>query len=206
MQDYSFGDKQYQREFILNYEPAENGSSLLLYYADNSIDYKKNTAENIFEIEQIMASQINRAHALLHNSIIDYSEVNKIEGIMQLVGTVSPEDLKKYDVNLLNEIKQFLAIKAKEKDIEKNKLILDNQEYFKQITQDRYLSQWVYGMPWRYQWRYMFGTDEEREISLTTADRLKLKEVQKVYAAAKRYSDSFYDLPKSEDLERKRVI
>ena len=196
MKDYSFGDKEYQKTFIVNYKPTKDYSQFIVYYADGNIDYKQNTIANEREILETMANQINRAYDLLHNSSIDYSSVNLFEGIIRLATMKVP----------MKEVGQFISVKQKENDIEKNKLILDNEEYFKRITQRGNIGEWVMSLPLYLQDRLLYGIGGPDKINLTTADKFTRKETQIVFKTAKYHSDNFYDLPQSGDLERERVI
>lgn len=112
MKDYSFGDKEYQQEFILNYKIIEDGSKIRIYYANG----KTKEMERFWQyyVEKRMVEQINKAYDVLTSSKVDYSSMS-----------------------LLRNILRTIDIKSKEKDITKNKIFIDNLDVINENLRDR---------------------------------------------------------------------
>lgn len=170
MKDYSFGDKEYQKDFILNYQIIEDGIYMIVHFANRRKEKWLNTVSNQEYVLRKMKKQINEAYEKLHHSTIDYSAMS-----------------------LWDYMATYMAMKLKAKDIEKNKLLLENLDYFnKALVYDRW---WTFQLDLYLQDRLIWN---HFSFTLNRADEFTLKELRAILQSIEAYSETHKDFPKRE--------
>ena len=161
MKDYSFGDKDYQQNFILRSELSKDYKSIIVYYANGEVRSFPNHYYTLELIEKKKREQIERAYSILHE--------------------ITTED----NENLTRTIQRYIAIKLKAKDIEKNKIFLDNLEAINETL--RINHEIVLHFHMFLQNRFIWGLDYPGEpygavtsLCLDDADKFTLKEVKEI--------------------------
>lgn len=121
MKDYSFGNVEYRKSFICGYKISEDGKSIIINYANRRTETISYTLENEKKIIATMYKQINEAYKRLEST------------------------LNSKEMGVFKYIKTILALKLKEKDIIKNKMLIDNEKYLNSAL--NHSKQWVLELP-----------------------------------------------------------
>lgn len=161
MKDYSFGDREYQKRFILRSNISEDHKYIIVYYASGEIHKFPYTYEMFQKIEERKKEQIQKAYEVVHSSTIDYGNVKFIE-----------------------YIKRYIAIKLKAKDIDKNKVFLDSLEYMNKALRD---ISWLDKIPIHLQ-EYFLWDSARRNVVLDDADYFSLKDVNIIVSTIKKHT------------------
>lgn len=164
MKNYSFIIQEEPSTFILNYFVSKDAKYLMVTFANGKSEKFENNGENERRILEKMKKQINAAYAQVHNA----TAINRARGL-----------------------KSYIAIKTKVKDIEKNKLFMDNLEHINQCLHAGAL--WKLYLPFYLQ---DWSVWEKENLSLNEADCFSLREVQSIVNSAEQYSQIWIDFSK----------
>lgn len=152
MKDYSFGDKKYQKNFILHSSVTDDYKNIIVYLASGEIRKIPNTVQNQRKIHAKMKEQIQIAYDIVHGSIVDYSSFN-----------------------IMEYIKRYINVKSRLNDIDKNKIFLDSLEYINRaLAYDKYFAMCL---PFHLQKHFIF---RNLPFTLDDADCFNIKGVKKI--------------------------
>ncbi len=152
MKDYSFGDKEYQKNFILYSRVIEDYKIIIVYLASGEIRKIPNTVQNQRKIHAKMKEQIQIAYDIVHGSIVDYSSFN-----------------------IMEYIRRYINMKSRLNDIDKNKIFLDSLDYINRaLAYDKYFAMCL---PFHLQKHFIF---RKSSFTLDDADCFNIREVKKI--------------------------
>lgn len=188
MKDYTFGNETYKQNFILYYTREENNRYLVAHLANGKIETYENTLSNERALLKRMGIQIEIANKMVHSETIDYSKIHFFE-----------------------YLKKYVMVQSVLKDIEKNKLILDNADYINEAL--AYDKEWTRRLPLYLQDHLLWGSPIKGfgsfHFTLNEADAFTLGEITTILETADHYCmlDSLFPKRKliNNNEEQKRV-
>ena len=79
MKDYTFGDTEYKKRFILNYMEDEKNHYLVAHLADGNKQIYDNNPQNEKMLLEYMEEQVKRASTEISKVEIDYTNTNILQ-------------------------------------------------------------------------------------------------------------------------------
>ena len=161
MKDYTFGEREYKENFILNYTLWENNTYLIVRFADGHKAAYKNTIDNKKMILERMKKQVLKADEYTKNIKVKHTKMN-----------------------ILRYLRMYLMVKTKMNDIEKNKLIIENIDCINYIldTGIHYFFDIPIYIERRITWK---------DFNLNSADKFSLDEVKQIMSSVSDYQRNY---------------
>lgn len=213
MKDYTFGNVTYKQNFILGYTREENNRYLVAHYASGRIETYENNLGNEQGLLKRMATQIEIANNAVHNGIIDYSKTNlrdylkmysMADMVLEDLGSITTHD----KIDRLNYLKNYFMVQSVIKDIDKNKLLLDNMNYLNAAL--AYDMRWTLKLPFPLHDKLVWGNLAKGigsfRFTLNEADAFTLKEIELILETLKYYNSEDSRFPKRELVRKEEQV